>query len=139
MATVITVSCAAGAVSASEVTSIDATKIQPFATGSWSSESVSVPGTNGSVYTSDVNVKQTKTKRASFKVTERSEKWDLDARLINSDNDSRSSWARDLPTDQKVTVGSSASKGYEYGCEISSDLRTWGSCTATIKWSADPM
>lgn len=140
IAATLSMTCIAGAASTAEATSIDnATTVSPRAAAYWSTEEIEVPGTNQSGYTAGVNTKQTDTKRASFKVSKRSKDANMDARLLNSDNASRSSWARDLPTGSVVTVTSTATKNHEYSCQVSSDLLSWGDCTLTINWSADPM
>ena len=109
------------------------------ATGYWSSDTISVPGTNGSGYTTAHNVKQTVTLIASFKCTSKSNDRNFDARLVNSDNASRSSWARNLDIGTLIHVdeNSSITVNHEYRCEISSDLFTIGSTTVGINFSAD--
>ena len=109
------------------------------ATGYWSSETISVPGTNGSGFSAWPNMKQTAELTASFKCTSKSNDRNFDARLLNTNADPRSSWARDLDINHLIHVAESSvtSAGYEYRCEISSDLFTVGSTDVGIMFSAD--
>lgn len=62
-----------------------------------------------------------------------------DARLINYDRAKRSAWARDLITNSIRTATTTATDGYLYYAQISSDLLQFSSFDITFKFSPDDM
>lgn len=135
----LTMTCFAGAVDLAGDEEYGDAGVVPFATGTWSNETVTVPGGNGSGYTSTYNLKKTSTKMASFHCTYKSHDRGFDARLINSENESRSGWARNLDVNKTYHVQESSeiATNHYYYCEVSSDLFTSGDTDVTIYFSAD--
>lgn len=103
----------------------------------WVEVTLSVPGTNGSATSNNYTYKCTDGKTASFVCTAKSEDRDFDARLRNSNGESRSSWARNLDIDEILHVKTTAVKGYQYTCQVSSDLLTIGAVDVTLSFSPD--
>ena len=135
----LTMTCFAGAVDLESRESFDGAGIEPCATGTWSSDTVTVPGTNGSGFSATYNTKLTSVKTASFHCTKKTHDRNFDARLVNSDNEARSSWARNLDVGKTyhVSENSSIATNHYYYCEVSSDLLTSGDTDVTIYFSAD--
>lgn len=81
----------------------------------------------------------TSVKTASFHCTKKTHDRNFDARLVNSDNEARSSWARNLDVGKTyhVSENSSIATNHYYYCEVSSDLLTSGDTDVTIYFSAD--
>jgi uncharacterized membrane protein len=104
----------------------------------WTSDTVYVPGNNGSNTTTNNNVKQEAGLTASFKATSKSPNNNVDARLINSNNESRSAWARNLPVNVVVHAAetSDTTIGYQYRAEVSTDLLS-PAVTVGLDFSAD--
>ncbi len=118
--------------------------IDPMSTNlqaTWASDTVSVPGTNGSGFSSVSTYKATSTQIASFKCTSKSIDRNFDARLVNTLGESRSAWARNLDINTLIHVAENggAVVGYLYSCEISSDLFTTGSVDVGIDFSPDSL
>ncbi len=104
----------------------------------WGSTTVSVPGTNGSGFSNLYIYKATTGTTASFKCTAKSADRNFDARIVNCYGQSRSSWARNLDIDDIIHVSESgAVMGYQYSCEISSDLFTFGYVDVSLDFSPD--
>lgn len=76
--------------------------------GSWTTDTITVPGMNGNGYSTNYNTKKTTVMMASFMATDRTR--DGDARLVNSEHQSRSAWVRDLKKDVLLHAA-------EDGCE----------------------
>ena len=103
----------------------------------WGEATLSVPGTNGSATSNNYIYKCTDGETASFVCTAKSEDRNFDARLKNSNGEARSSWARNLDIDEILHVKTTAVKGYQYTCQVSSDLFTIGSVDVTLSFSPD--
>lgn len=103
----------------------------------WVTTTLTVPGRNKSVVSEVFDYKATDSKQASFCCTYKSLDKNCDARLVNSEGESRSSWARNLDINDVINVSTNAVKSYPYYCQVSSDLLTSGSATVTVGFSAD--
>lgn len=111
--------------------------------GSWSPQhTMTIPGTNGSAYGVDQNISNKKkddvSGTASFHSIARSTSWNgIDARVVNSEKESRSSWARNMDPGNKIYVSTTASQNYLYNVQLSSDITQIGSSTLSFRWSPD--
>lgn len=76
---------------------------------------------------------------ASFHCTKKTRDRNFDGRLVNSENEPRSSWARNLDVGKTYHVdeNSDIAMNHYYYCEVSSDLLTSGDTDVTISFSAD--
>lgn len=107
------------------------------AAGTWSSQIVlSVPPLNGSVY-GPFKAKVSNDTKAKFYSYSNSATLGMDGRVVNSNNDSRSDWARGLYSGNTYVVDTTAANGYEYKPEISSDITQVTTGTINFKWSPD--
>ena len=105
---------------------------------------LTVPRFDGKISTSTLGddglvFKCTNDKICTFQTIENTTASGADARLINSNGESRSSWARDLLTDTTRTVSTIATKGHIYYAQISSDLLTFSNFDITFRFSPDDM
>ena len=107
----------------------------------WIIDTVSVPGLNGSGFSDSPYLKATSQKYASFFCISKSKDRNFDARIVNSNRDSRSLWARDLDIGSNIHVRADeiTNVGYYYYCEVSSDLLTFGSVDVRLAYAADPI
>ncbi|MGX7199874.1 hypothetical protein [Enterococcus nangangensis] len=109
--------------------------------GSWSeSLTFDVKGVNSSTvgnWDTQSKNKVTDDAQASFHSIARSSWSGMDGRVVNSDGVSRSSWARNLDPGITVDVDTTASNGYAYVPEISSDITQIGTDSISFKWSPD--
>lgn len=109
----------------------------------YSSElTLTVPGFNFSASTlpaDDFVIKCTNENLCTFQAIAFSTDAGADARLLNSNNQPRSSWARDLSIDSVKTANTTATRGYFYYAQISSDLLQLQSFDITFKFSPDDM
>lgn len=110
----------------------------------YSSEvTLEVPGLNGTVSTRSINesvFKASQDTKCTFYTVNNKTAAGADARLINSLNESRSAWARDLLTGTTRKANTNgATKGYLYYAQISSDLVEIHSFNLTFKFSPDEM
>ena len=100
--------------------------------------SVTVPGLNGSATTFMSVPKGTDSEAGSIVCLGKSNDRKFDARIVNTLGESRSSWARDLPIGSVINVTlNGAVKGYNYQCQVSSDLLSYGETTVTLSFSPD--
>lgn len=129
------------------ITALATVSIEPYTvpTPYYSGEiTLTVPAFNGSISTSTLGVggsvlKGSDDTKCTFKTITNARSAGADARLLNSDGVSRSSWARNLLTDTVITANTTASKGYLYYAQISSDLTTLRSFDITFQFSPDDM
>ena len=138
VAGVLACTCVAGAVNTATYKDPPMTNIIPRS-ASWTTDTLTVPGGNKSSISDEYSTKATNVYKATFKGTKKTNKRNFDARIVNSNNAARSSWARNLDID-KVYYASEyewVEKGHYYYCEISSDLFTSGDTDVTIQFSAD--
>lgn len=100
---------------------------------------ISAGAANGNGFSATYNTKLTSVKTASFHCTKKTHDRNFDARLVNSENEARSSWARNLDVGKTyhVSENSSIATNHYYYCEVSSDLLTSGDTDVTIYFSAD--
>lgn len=112
-------------------------QVEPRALGGyWTTDTITVPGNNGDGFSTKSNTKSTSVMTASFMATARTR--DADARLVNSNHESRSAWVRDLQKDTLLHAAeNNCEMNHYYWCQISSDLLQFGDATYTIKFSAD--
>lgn len=138
MALIISTLMLCGVASAAPPTAEEAANVAPLASATWTKGcEVYVPSWNRSGYTQEHNVKRTVTLTASFKATSKDPDKGIDARLINSNNEARSQWARDLPVDQICRAAETGAEvGYEYRAELSSDIFS-PAVTVYLDFSAD--
>lgn len=116
-----------------------------LAAGVWSSNVVmDVPGLNGSQNTRDIPTpvhvdKNTDDTKCTFSTITTLATTGTDGRLINSNYESRSAWARDLDAGSVRTATTTAEKGHWYYAEISSDLLQLSKFSIKFKFSPDDM
>lgn len=118
-----------------------------YAAGNWSANAaLSIPGFNQSRNTRDhANPQVSATKISadtvcSFYVNSVANSITPDGRLINSDYESRSAWARNLaPNNPVYRAATTAEKGHYYYAEISSDLAQILTSSINFKFSPDNM
>lgn len=116
-----------------------------LASGVWSSQVVmSVPGLNGSANTKDIPVpihtdKISEDKKCTFKTYTTLASTGADGRLINSDYESRSAWARNLDEGTTRYATTTAASGHYYYAEISSDLIQLTKFSIKFQFSPDIM
>lgn len=138
MALIISTLMLCGVASAAPPATEELANVAPLAAATWTEDcEVYVPGWNGSGYTKNTMLKRTVTLTASFKATSKQPNNFVDARLINSNNEARSQWARDLPVGKICYAAENGAKvGYEYRAELSSDLISTA-FTVHLDFSAD--
>lgn len=106
---------------------------------------LTVPGLNKSVSTKSLEeggfvFKASDDAKCTFHTIANEEGAGADGRLINSKNEKRSAWARDLLTDTIRTANTEgATKGYLYYAQISSDLLAFSNFDITFSFSPDDM
>lgn len=117
-----------------------------YAAGSWSSEvTLTVPGLNASVNTKEDATVATYIKKAtdgttcSFYTAAVTGNLYPDARIINSNLDSRSNWARNLSTGTYKYATTTAKNGYRCYAEVSSDLAQVNTQSIRFKFSPDEL
>ena len=104
----------------------------------WCNLTVSVPGGNGYTFGNVWVYKGTTETRGSFVCLDKDETRNYDARIVNSYYEPRSSWARNLDVNSVINVSlNGAAKGYQYTCEVSSDLLDFGVSTVALAFSPD--
>jgi hypothetical protein len=105
---------------------------------SWSSEiTLTLPAFNGSSTSSSAVLKTTNDTTCSFYTSSVTGNATPDARLLNSNGESRSNWARNLSTGTYSYATTTASKGYGYYAQVSSDLTQITNQSIRFKFSPD--
>jgi hypothetical protein len=112
-----------------------------FASANYSAQStLDVPWGNASVYGEDHDVpnnkKDTESDMASF-YTFTNTAGDMDARIVNSNKVSRSSWFRNCHSGTELYASTTAAKSYNYNMQVSSDLNQVGTDSISFKYSPD--
>lgn len=124
---------------------IMACSVTCYASGNWSNEVVmTVPGFNGSANSRDIPEKISVKKisndtKCTFYTITTLASTGTDGRLINSNYESRSAWARDLDTGSTRTATTTAKSGYVYYAELSSDFLQLTSFSIKFQFSPDDM
>lgn len=107
---------------------------------SWSSETtLTLPSFNGSSTSTNSVVKATNGTTCSFYTASVTGGATPDARLLNSEGDSRSNWARNLSAGNYTYATTTASKGYKYYAQVSSDLLQVTDQSIRFKFSPDEL
>lgn len=107
---------------------------------SWSSEiTLTLPAFNGSSTSSNAVLKTTNGTICSFYTSSVTGNATPDARLLNSNGESRSNWARNLSAETYSYATTTASKGYGYYAQVSSDLTQLTNQSIRLKFSPDEL
>ena len=107
---------------------------------SWSSEiTLTLPAFNGSSTSSSAVLKTTDDTTCSFYTSSVTGNATPDARLLNSNGESRSNWAYNLKAETYSYATTTASKDYGYYAQVSSDLTQITNQSIRFKFSPDKL
>ena len=110
------------------------------ASAAWSADTVlDVPGWNGSKTSSNYATKTTEDNQCTFHTysNEAGGLYGVDGRLLNSNNDPRSSCVRNMDDGSTLHASTTAVKNHYYYAQLSTDLLEPNTITVSFKFSPD--
>lgn len=110
------------------------------ASASWSAKlTLDVPGWNGSKISKTYATKTTDDEICAFHTYTNTavDPFGVDGRLVNSEDAPRSNWVRNMPAGSTLTAGTSATKGYWYYAELSTDFLEPNTISVSFKFNPD--
>ena len=119
---------------------IMALSMASMASAAWSSRTaLDIPGWNSSKISDVYAIKTTDDSQCTFE-TFSNEAWGLygvDGRLVNSENQSRSNWVRNMHTGSTLHAATTAVKNHYYWAELSTDALEPNEITVSFRFSPD--